>query len=432
MLASLFVLAVILLSSCTEELDDASPGFSKILGMESASNGSKIIERSNGDLMILGQTSVSAFDFSNSNGSLDVGELIESAVSITITDQYGNQKALRTYPISEIELHPAFSRFDIAGRGNLLDIIENSDGSYLALGEWRNIPVSIGPPWNIEFEDSSPIVGSFLMHLSPELDLLNIRSFNTEPGWDFTYYAGARMKKLMDGNILLLLSNGFEPGSTSPSSFRLLTLDEAGNSLSDNKYQAADGYKLARDFVEDENGNLVLIGQRYEEIVTYRIPLDNMSAEQSFFVDSDGVLGSYNNNMHYITATAESGFVVVYTDPTSRVLVNHLDDTFQSLVKFELAPENQDEYPRAVAQAENGDILIYTVHLAQEGTISRGYLYRVTREGKRIFLLRVDGTPGDVAECSDGTLLVLSNPIYNGLLPKATLSKISAYGEDIY
>lgn len=171
------------------------------------------------------------------------------------------------------------------------------------------------------------------------------------------------------------------------------------------------------------NTSLWIIVQRGQEF----------GQELSAYFDESGQGDAHNNNPMFIEQFSDGEYLVVYTDPPQDTRMQIF-----GLCDVNCPPQNPDtgpiiisqevrEFPRAVSITKNDEILIYTERLTNS-TVPEGYLYRVDKMGNTKFRIRLEGTPGDVIESQDGTILVLSNPLFNGLIPKTRLTKLSADG----
>jgi hypothetical protein len=417
-----------------EEIPADDNRFIKIYGKESGSFGSTLNELPNGNLLIGGKVDVPALDFTNVGGVFDIGKVVEGAPSLIEVDPNGNQTRMNLFPIGSHLTVPEIQLSDISNKSKFLEIVQLSDGGYMVLGEWRGFDVAVsfpGYPYQVVINsDESPnTTAPFLMKLNSDMSIDFIRSMNGEANWDLVYRSKAIIRMLSDGSIGILHGlNVYDP-IYGFEGYSFLKIDQQGDTLYFKDYfEPVFDTKLAHDFILNDNGDLCLIGQANNRIYFIFIEPSNDELEYAEFIDNSGMRGNNpNTNSMFLEQFNDKSFVAVYTDPPQDTRIRFVSGDYSASGEPIIISDLENEYPRAVYITENEDILIYTVYLAN-ASVPSGFLYRVTREGKRIFRIRLEGSPGDVIEAKDGTILALSNPLFNGLIPKTRLTKLSADG----
>lgn len=426
---------LLLLLSCVEEVPITEDRFIKIYGKELASNGKAIIERANGELLLLGDVGVPAFDFTNVGGNVVVGKVSEQSPAIIVANPEGNQKFIRSFPIAQMDM--GIISADIQDRGQFISMVENDDGSYFAIGEWSGMDIYVGPPvdFTIDFDTYRSKL-PFYARLTSSLEIIEIHSFNGEAGWDEILHQDPVLKKAPDGDVVIMNGIGATYQSPSPNctgfpfkfeGFSILKMNSQGDTILYKNYYPQDNVsiKMGRDFLFDEEGNIYVFGQRNSSLVIFVVEKASDYSELGYYnIDGLGQPCFYANDL-FILNLSSNEIGVIYSDAPDKVQYVKINNSQKSTpinISLEL-----DEYARAAIRAENGDIIVYT-ELVSTSKVPKGYLYRLTSSGTRKFRVEIDGIPGDVKETSDGSLLVLHNPIYNSQLPKMTLTKLSADG----
>lgn len=425
-----FTLSLFILISCETEVPIDNNNFIKIFGKESGSFGGSILELPDGRIILSGKVDVPAQDFINSGGVLVVNKVIEGSMAIIEADKNGNLLNMNLLPVSDHYTVPEFQMFDIADKAKIDDLIPTDDGGYMIIGQWRGIKIIL-PTDTIEASALS--TSPFLMKVNSNLTIEFIRSFNGELGWDEVYRIHPIMHKLPNDNLGILMGFGIytKPNDESLDTlfhgYSFIEIDQNGNEVSFNEFKdLTKAQKMAHDFTMSNNGEVILVGQQDNEFLATRINLDSGTEFARPFDDS-GIGGTFPNiNPMFIQPFGDGEYLMVYTHPPNDVLLNFLSEDLFSKQAIKINSRN-NEYPRAVYITSNQEILVYTEFLEQSD-LPAGYLYRLDRQGKRKFRIRIDGTPGDVIEAKDGTILVLSNPLFNGVIPKMRLTKYSADG----
>ncbi len=422
---------VVLLTSCLEQVDLEQSTFVKVIGKEGSSTGGVILELNNGDLMILGELGVAAHEPNTNGDFFDIDALEDQAPFIAITDPNGNLKLSRSYPIEDLEL-PFGEVLNAPDKSRFTHVVQYPDGSFTILGQFRDVDVVFN---GITFESdpTRQIENPFILDLDPELNVVNYHWLNAEV-FDSVGYFRPRIKMMENGVACIMIGIKFriqdDPGA--PLGFDFLT-KQAGSSPGKIGAIGVSGFlKHAYDFDLTSDNNLVILGQTDDYISGHRVPFSDVrdAQEEIFRIDDDGVSFGMNSNTHFISYLEEDGgYAITYTDAPSKVIFRYLNSDF-SYDGGEINLGNLDKLtgpvrsPRAMARAANGDFLVLTIEI---GNNTNSTLFRVNRAGV-VFQRPIDGVPGSVIEASDGGIVVTTNPIYNGQLPKIKLQKLDANG----
>jgi hypothetical protein len=419
--------------SCVEEIPADNKNFVKYFGQENGSFGSSLYEYPSGNLIIGGKVDVPAFDYENVGGSFVVGKVAEGTMALIESDKNGNQINFSPLPVAAHETVPEVILEDISGKSLVNEVIPTSDGGFIISAEWRGINATlIIDGQTFEFFDNPSVTAPFLIKVSKDRVIEFIHSFNGEIGWDGTYHAQAKIRLLPDGSIGVLLGvNVYDFNQAAFDLFEgytFLKLNQQGETLFYRDFHEPESQvKLVRDYVIDDNDNFIGIGQYDNLIQLFVFNLNAPENESILPIDDSGVRpGTPNNNDFFIEAFSDGSYVATYPNPPSEV--RYVFITSDLTIGSPLIFTRANEYPRALEVTANDHFLIYTENLSPDN-FKEGFLYKFDKAGNRKFKLRFEGTPGDVIESQDGSYLVLSNPLFNGLIPKARLTKLSKDGK---
>ena len=417
------------LASCVEDVPVNNDTFVKVYGKESGSFGNTLYEYPNGDILIGSKVDVPALDFTNSGGVFEIGKVIEGSPALIKVDANGNQLEMNLFPIGAHDFSPVIQISDISNLSRFKQVLPLDDGGFMIIGEWRGFDVDLFLTNDtISIVDNPNSAAPFLMRINNNFTIDFIRSFNAEEGWDQVYRVNARMKMLPDGNIGILHGFNIYDFDKPFQGYSFEIIDQAGNNIYyKDYYEPIWNIKMAHDLVMTNDGTLCLIGQANDNIYFIYTDPVNPNIEWGEYLDNAGNSGQPNTNPMYIEQFDDGTFITVFTDPPQNTKVCFVSADYKRSSEPIVITDLPDEYPRAFYVTQNEDVLIYTEYLAKT-TVPAGYLYRINRQGERVFRIQIEGTPGDVIESADGSILVLSNPLFNGLIPKTRLTKLTADG----
>ncbi len=429
----LYYLILILLSSCLETLEDSSENFVKVYGELGTSTGEKIVPLSDGNFLILGRIGKPAFNLPS-----NVDNVFDFGLGAILIDKNGNKLKERIYPVDSIFTGEIVQYRDLESKGIIQWGVECADGGILFAGEWRNGDVYFSAPEvGVDFYLEDPGGGlPFLGKFDADLNLLFIDPINNIENVtpEQRLKATPVLKRLSNNQIYLML--GFHNSlEFNLDGYSLLELDENGKiirSFTDLRPVREPGddlwLKFTRDFDLDENGDIVLIGQRKDNIAVFKVPVATLDSETNFNAFAPEGENGFNRNPKYIRSDNIGGYIVVYTDPPNEIIVRTLSGDFiPNNTPVDITDSSKNEYPREFIHAKNGDYLLLAEKLvAGDNTVS--YIYRLDPQGKVIFKKRFSGSAGDIIETEDGSIMLMTNPIYNEQLNKITISKLDANG----
>jgi hypothetical protein len=404
------------------------PGFIKVLGKQGSSSGNKLLELPNGDLLIAGKLGVPAFDIKQTTDDILFGRAQDLAPTIMITDKSGNIKKIRSYPINEWIIHnDIFQVSDFADKASFIDVVQMDDGGYFALGQFSAFTFKV--PSEGYIRNDTQVQSPFLMKLNANLDMEFFRSFNGEEGWDTVFHIVPKMKKLNDGNLLILFGlDKYLPFSKEDNiGYSLLKLSPEGKTLAFRKYP---GQKYAQNLSLDDQGNIILIGQDGAFYSCFKIPLGSLEMDDFLNYEQSYSFGNpWKVNEMFVYPQPDNTYYVIYAKNDNGIRFEKLDSDFKYLKGFDLVGNNSQEYPRAAYETKSGEYLVYSEWLDDNLEVSQGFLYKLNQNNEILFKIPFEGIPGDAIEYSDGSLLVMSNATYNNLLLKVTITKLSADGK---
>lgn len=425
----IFLLAILVAVSCgKDKVALTEEPLMKMYGLEGSSSLEKVWEYKNGSgYLMVGKYSTNAFSLGNLGTSLPSENSDVIIPAIVRTDSKGNVIEEHPIPISDIERNASVNLTSVDNLANFTEVFPLSNGKYLVFGEFRGIGfyyqnLNLDPSWSNRFHFYVILNAQFQLE---KIELLTVQ----EQNWDRWVRSGLIVKPNPEGGFLALQSFAANPalGNPYPQQFQLLNFDETGNLTTSHEYQNGADFRFARDFTFSGE-DIVLIGQTtFDSIGIFRIDRQTMVETEFISLHADGVFGSFNNNPMHIQSLPDSGFILLYTNPTSETILERVDKNFKVVYSFDTEPGLDDQYFVQCEQARNGDLLVLTNNNSL-ADFQKGYLYRYNTNGKEVFRRVIDGPPRDITEAIDGSLLLLSDLPYNGYVVKATLQKLTAHG----
>lgn len=422
-----YILSLVVgLSACQKETGEVDTRFTKIYGRQGESSISGITELENGNLLLAGRLSRPAFLGSESSSIGNGANLSQRAMCLILTNSEGEIIKERSYPISDIDIDPAFDIGEIAGLSQLLKVYPLPDGGYIGLGEFRGFGISLGPPFNFELPPSPSNTSSFLAYFNANMELQKIDHFNGKSPWDRIFYSVGVLKPKPDNSGFVFMLGYNVSLSQQYLGFTLFHLDNKGEILSEHPYHSPLD-RVTRDFTFLENGDVITIGQQGNFIAITEI---DMNANQELFTYSlnyKGVAGRINNNPMLIERTQSNKIVAFYPNPSDSAYMHLLNGNFESQFIKELEPELSDQYPLKSALCANGDLLLICIDLSNS-LDENSIVYRLSPSGEILFRKRYSGRVREILESSDGGILLSNDVNYGGGIKKATLQKLAANG----
>jgi hypothetical protein len=422
---TLFILMAF--GACQIEDENIDKTFTKVYGRQGESSISGITELSDGNLLLAGRQSRPAFLGSEASSIGLSGNLSERAMCLILTNQEGQILKERSYPISDIDIDPAFDFGDISGLSQLLKVYPLSNGGYIGLGEFRGFGISLGPPFNFELPPSPSNVSMFLAYFNANLELEKIDHFNGKTPWDGNFYSVGVLKPKPDHSGFVFMLGYNVSLNQRYLGFTLFQLDRDGEILSEHPYHSP-LLRVARDFTFLESGNVLSIGQQGDFITLTEIDMNANQELNTYTINYKGVIGLINSNPMLIEKTVDNKIVAFYPDPTDSAYMHLLSSSYQTEYIKELEPDLSDQYPLTSSVCANGDILLVCIDLSNK-IDENSIVYRLNPEGEMLFRARYSGRVRDIIESSDGGILLSNDVNYGGGIKKATLQKLSANGE---
>ena len=423
-----FIIATLIgLASCQIEEAKIDNNFTKVYGRQGESSISGITELANGNLLLAGRQSRPAFLGSEASSIGNGGNLSERAMCLILTNAEGETLKERSYPISNIDIDPAFDIGDVSGLSQLLKVYPLADGGYIGLGEFRGFGISIGPPFNFDLPPSPSNTSMFLAYFNANLELEKIDHFNGKTPWDRNFYSVGVLKPKPDhsGFVFML---GYNVTITQRYlGFTLFHLDNKGEIVSEHPYHSP-LLRVARDFTFLENGNVLSIGQQGNFIALTEIDMSSNQELSTYSINFKGVGGLINSNPMLIERTEANQIVAFYPDPSDSAYMHVLNSEYQTEFIKELEPRLSDQYPLTSSLCANGDILLVCIDLSNS-LDENSIVYRLNPQGEMLFRKRYSGRVRNIIESSDGGILLSNDVNYGGGIKKATLQKLSANGD---
>lgn len=423
----LLIIALSILASfggCMEQIE-TDVSFSKIIGNEGGSTGRKILKLSDGNLMILGKTGTRSFDVTQTTYGIDVDKVQESVSSISILTPKGNLLKSKLFPINDLEVDPFLQYDDIENHFSFIDAREMPDGSFYIIGEVSNFLFMI-PSLNVIQSEGTKV--QILYKLSKDLKMEFARCMNGGPGWkrDFLQI-NPFIEVLPNGNFMVAVGYNLPLGNqrTNPTGYSLLELNTQGDTVNFKRFTNAPK-KQAKAMTLDGT-DLVLFSRINDNVSIHTVPINSLSSGDSVeYINYLERYPRFDGNSSFLFKKDE-GYLTGYVNEfTSNVVIHTLSENKNIFSTFSIPV--QKEYIRAASITANQDLLLYTEKLTEESDLTDGFLYRISEKEIK-FKIPIKGIPGDVTEMEDGSILVLSNPIFNGMLTKTTLTRLSPDGK---
>ena len=418
--------------SCLEEIDYFQDQYVKVLGLEGSALAERVIELDNGDIMIIGSLGRASHDVTSGFIGLEIGAVEDRAPFVAITDANGNIKQMKSYPIESFDL-ANIELENVANNSIFKEIIPDHNGGYIVLGQLSGFDLIAGPI-TIRNTPGSRTTAPFLVKLDENLNMKKLVPFELDTiDGNLIYRARAIMKPLPNNEVGLLLGMKVR-NFTEFIGYAFYRMDHDLNILDAGDDFDRPGFKLAYDFVYDQENRVAILGERNDRMVMFRIPIDNMVYEAEEFQDIDHSGEFPNFNEHFILEQENGNYAILYTDPASRIVFSLKGPDLNNVgppvdIPNPSSIESLIRVPRAFTQMINGDFLIYNQHIPDSQEPIEGYLHRVSSTGQALWSVQIDGTPGDVTETADGDILVVANTVYNETLHRINLIKLNENGE---
>ena len=462
----IIILISLYFSACVEEVNDLDTNFVKIYGEELDSSGKNIYELPNGDLLILGSYSRAGFGeeilFNNEGTPVNRNKVnILAAPSIIHTDRFGNVKQKRVYPADSIKLSSYVGRIDVSLEGSVVDIIQLSNGHFLAFGKYDKASVVFQKDFIIFPKGyASGFPGwNFYMILDGDLNLLHIRySFDTDDDFVNDNIVRKAFYKLPDGNIAVLWHNADHFIDYSGAALMKLTSREdtiwGQNIYPEDRSKAA---FYGTDLYTDENsGNMYLLAERRDSPAC-----DCINHTPSILIINDN--GDMINQVGYgqiewpakwddtlksneprkILKTI-NGFAIAYRKDTVDIDPKVELGAMTNRLKYVLGLQFLDESLNEIKNVEITEFLISDI-IGAEDTPDGGFVFllelplsnqaessavllKTDDNGKEIWRRNLEGSPNALSIDTDGTILVLMTTSFNNVSYKAKLFRFSSNG----
>ncbi len=434
-LITLILFIPVLFFSCLEEIDYEQDQYVKALGLEGSAIAERVIELDNGDIMVLGKLGRAAHDIFSGYIGIEIESLEDQAPFIAILDPNGNIKQMKSYPINSLDLTYAIL-YNFANKTSFEQVLEDPNGGYTVLAASRGFDVQfVNTPFDVLIEDTpdNRTVTPLLLKLDEDLNLTRVLSFNCQENWDFVYRTRAVMKPLPNNEIGILI--GLKLVNLSWfSGYTFIRMNHNFDTLGFGNDFDRDGIKLGYNFTYDQENRITVIGERDDQLALFRFPLDNMVRNEEEFQAINHAGEVPNFNEHFILEQRDGNYAVLFFNPASNVIFQRRDKALNQ-VGSAVYMDNPSpitsliRVPRAFYQTQNGDFLVYNQHIPDSQEPVEGYLHRISATGEHLWATKIEGTPGDVTETADGSILVVANTVYNGLLHRINLIKLNAHGE---
>ena len=438
------LLVLFLFAGCVEDVPFLEENWVRVLGEETNSFGERILELENGDLMVLGELGIAAFDVVNPGDATEIGEIEDQGPAIFITDANGNLKETHAWPFDDTETEFVdFINFENTTR--FIDIVNDARGGWTVLAESRNFDGIINGD-TIMSTASSQFVTYFLFSLTGDFQLKEIKPVNFGADWDLRFRIRMSMQELNESQIILFAGWNFDfsqPVGSLPEGYDYFIIDHDLNFISNYRFLAPGTNKLGNRFIINDQNELIISGQvsnangHFQTL--FRNPIGS-TTEQTIIVDQRGTFQPINNNEHFPIQLTDGRYAVAYTNAPGEIKVNVFDELLRSERIFSVGPFEKWEdpvartgptrSPRAFIPLDNGDMLLLTVFQpSREPFDIVTDLYRLTPTGNQVFHRRLQGTPGDIIQSQDGNIIIVTNSPYNVPFEKITIRKLSPNGK---
>ena len=451
------MLAMVSLIGCVEEVDFALDEYIKVLSLDRSSFAERVIELENGDLMILGEIGIAAFELESTGQGTQPNELEDQAPFISIADANGNLKMLRLYPIEDFEAHYDLSDIglgsgpleliDFQNKTSFHNIIQTADGGYIVHAQ--AVGFDLVNPITGEIDYSVPDdqnFNDFLSRLNANFDVEQVITMQGAPGWDFTARIRGKLREIGNDQVGFLLSQRqrlLDQQSSRGMTFLHLQANLDVVKISDIELETD---LIAYDFAVNQASTISFLTSTDRFFEVFQMPLNEVSnanfeqsTKNSIEIAGEAVQGQ-NTDEQFIEQLDDGSYILVYTQPLLGIIFERRDQNFGlmngpvSLRLEGLYPAGTIRATRAVSLTQNGDILVYVLVIpGNEGLDDEeplyGELFRLAPSGISLFERRIEGIPGDVIETMDGSIVAVSNPTFNGSLQKVQITKLSASGK---
>jgi len=421
---------IISLLSCVSEIEGPDSSFVKIIGNDAPSQGFKLKKLNNGQMLILGQTSTSAFDLEvGIDQATFASSSLVSAPSISIVDESGNLVSRYIYPIQIPDFPFTITTEEIENRALFTNLVELEDGSFLAIGELSTVTVSEFP---------AAVNSPFYVTLDSDFNLQSVEFENTGSLLDSQARTRISVAQNNIGEFNMLFAQTTDPINTPEYGYYSMRHFQNDNLVwerSFNEPGVTQGIKIGWDHTFDTDGSIVVIGQDGPGALGGQVFIarhDRITGEEmsSSPISEVGELGIADRGT---ILTIDNGFAAFYMQ---------YPDIFFSRISSTLTPQNRIQISKNNFGVSQGTFIREVIKLKDGGYAvlgeilknrtddqpGRGIIIRITEGGRFLWQYEFDGFGQDIMETEDEGLLILANPVFNRLSPKTTLIKLRKDG----
>lgn len=412
----LWCLSTTVLLSCQETLEEPNESYIKVLGKELSSYGSKIKQLSTKEFVVLGQTEVISFD-SVANDYVSI-----ASPSIYVVNESGNVVKEKIFSRHELTASGGVARTlyldfenDITNSGFITDIVAIAGDQYLAMGHWENTEVA-----QRILDPLTAIVDfPFYLVLDGDFNIKNLSYINGEAGWDFNLKYDHELVLGPDNSLYIFYKSmlAIDFSWTAPILNSLQRLDSPFEWESDIPTNPGISNKgVALNF--SANGNPLVLSQLNSDLIIEELNVADGSSMNEYFVYNFGNANEVFGQMVQL----REGYVVVAQASGESMKVFQVDETLMS-VNGSTISESTDQELIDATSTDDDHLLVLTRGVNAENGIIR----KVSPSGTVLWQFALEGIPTDIMEI-DGHPFCLYNPVFNGLLKKATLIKLNQGG----
>lgn len=423
-IALLSILA--LLFACERDTASTATVFSRTYEYQGNSSLHDVLELDNGHLLLCGKVAKPAF-ISTASSEITEGRLEEPMPALILTDAEGLVLKTRVFPINDIPMDPQVQYNNLYGTARFLQVYGLANGGFIVAGEFRGFGFEI-PSFSFGSPPSPGVNSPFIARFNANLEMTDLRHFNSTMPWDNRLYANGLLKPKPEGNGFIYML-GFTFGL--PGGFlgyQLLDLDAQGEESQRASFFDFNELKFARDFTFLQDGSIAVVGQKGGDHYSFQVDPNSLIEFRSRRIADDGTGENFNNNPILIEALADGRAMCFYTDPVEHHYLQLLDSGLDTLMRFDLEPDLIDQYHNESAVCANDDILLSCVDLT-DPSLERSFIYRIRPNGQVLWRQVYDGRVQQLEEAQDGRIFVLADLFYSGGKRVATLFKINGNGQ---